>query len=374
MTGLKISENIVSLRHKKGITQDQLADFLGVTKASVSKWENKQSCPDILLLPQLAAYFDVTIDQLIGYEPQMSPQQIQKCYRELAKDFATLPFDQVMGKSRKLVKEYYSCYAFLQEIVVLWINHFMLSPEKEVQEGVLKEADELCSHILSASGDMALCNQVVVLKAMINLNQGRINEVIEALEPIIDSKMIASQAVGVLTQAYQISGDLSKAELCSQVSIYNYLGSLISSSMALISLKMQDYEACMETIERLRLLMDIYEVQNLNPNIALQFHFQCAMLYCVHNKQEEALAELEVFIKGTIAFIDKGIKFHGDKYFNRLEEWFDNLELGNVPPRNEKLVIESVMPALDFPVFSPLFENEKYKELKKLIERKIKEV
>lgn len=55
MTGLKISENIAMLRHKKGITQDQLADFLGVTKASVSKWENSQSFPDMMLLPKLAS-------------------------------------------------------------------------------------------------------------------------------------------------------------------------------------------------------------------------------------------------------------------------------------------------------------------------------
>ena len=62
---ITIGANIKSLRQKKGITQDELASFLGVTKASVSKWENGQSMPDIILLPEIATYFDVTVDVLL---------------------------------------------------------------------------------------------------------------------------------------------------------------------------------------------------------------------------------------------------------------------------------------------------------------------
>jgi transcriptional regulator with XRE-family HTH domain len=374
MIPLKISENIVKLRHKKGITQDELADFLGVTKASVSKWENKQSCPDILLLPQLAAYFDVTIDQLMGYEPQLSPEQIKKCYSDLAGDFARLPFDQAMGKTRRLVKEYYSCYPLLLEIVLLWINHFMLSPDKKVQEGILNEGVELCDHILSSCSDMALQNQVIALKAVINLQQGKYEEVIDALEPIMDPKRMSSRVEGILIQAYQMSGDLSKAELYSQVSIYLNMGSMISSSMGLISIKMQDYEECQKTIKRIKQLMDAYDMESLNPNTALQFHYQCAVVYCLHNKLEEALMELESFVKGCATFIDKGIELHGDEYFNRLDEWVDNLALGSSPPRNKRVVIESLLPAFENPMFSPLFNDKKYIELKEKIKNIIKEV
>lgn len=42
---------------EKGITQEQLADYMGVSKASVSKWETGQSYPDIVILPKMAAYF-----------------------------------------------------------------------------------------------------------------------------------------------------------------------------------------------------------------------------------------------------------------------------------------------------------------------------
>ena len=106
MSILNFSNNIVNLRHKKGITQEALADFIGVTKASVSKWETKQSMPDITLLPQLAAFFDVTVDELLGYEPNLSREQIRKIYFDLMAEFAKQTFEEVMAKSRHIAKKY----------------------------------------------------------------------------------------------------------------------------------------------------------------------------------------------------------------------------------------------------------------------------
>ena len=59
-----LGENILRLRRDLGITQEALADRLGVTSAAVSKWERQLSCPDISLLPLMAEIFDVTIDDL----------------------------------------------------------------------------------------------------------------------------------------------------------------------------------------------------------------------------------------------------------------------------------------------------------------------
>ena len=67
MNKLNLPENLVRLRHEKKLTQEELADFMGVTKASVSKWEKGQNTPDLLLLPQLAAFYDVTVDELIVF-------------------------------------------------------------------------------------------------------------------------------------------------------------------------------------------------------------------------------------------------------------------------------------------------------------------
>ena len=62
---IAIGANIYRQRKESHLTQDDLARHLGVTKASVSKWETGQSYPDVELLPRIAAYFDVTVDALM---------------------------------------------------------------------------------------------------------------------------------------------------------------------------------------------------------------------------------------------------------------------------------------------------------------------
>lgn len=66
-----LGKRIVSHRKQMGLTQDQLAERLGVTAQAVSKWENDQSCPDITMLPKLAEIFGITTDELLGMETKM---------------------------------------------------------------------------------------------------------------------------------------------------------------------------------------------------------------------------------------------------------------------------------------------------------------
>ena len=63
-----LGKRIVAHRKKLGLTQDQLAEKLGVTAQAVSKWENDQSCPDIAMLPKLAEIFGCSTDALLGIE------------------------------------------------------------------------------------------------------------------------------------------------------------------------------------------------------------------------------------------------------------------------------------------------------------------
>lgn len=67
MSVIKINKQLPYLRSRKGITQKELANRLGVTAQAVSKWENAHCCPDIQLLPDIAKIFGVTVDELLGY-------------------------------------------------------------------------------------------------------------------------------------------------------------------------------------------------------------------------------------------------------------------------------------------------------------------
>ena len=61
-----LGENIRKLRKSQGLTQEQLAEVLGVTPGAVYKWEAKLSVPDINLIIELASFFDTSVDVLLG--------------------------------------------------------------------------------------------------------------------------------------------------------------------------------------------------------------------------------------------------------------------------------------------------------------------
>ena len=63
---MEFNEKLQELRKNRGLTQEELAEALYVSRTAISKWESGICCPDIQLLPVLAKFFDVTIDDGTG--------------------------------------------------------------------------------------------------------------------------------------------------------------------------------------------------------------------------------------------------------------------------------------------------------------------
>ena len=81
-----IGSRIAGARKAKGMTQEELANILGVSSQAVSKWENDASCPDISLLPRLAKELGLTTDELLtgkSNEVKMVPSSQRKSLDEL---------------------------------------------------------------------------------------------------------------------------------------------------------------------------------------------------------------------------------------------------------------------------------------------------
>ena len=60
-----LGKRIAALRHKNQLTQDELAEKLGISSQAISKWENDQSCPDISSLPLLSKILGISTDELL---------------------------------------------------------------------------------------------------------------------------------------------------------------------------------------------------------------------------------------------------------------------------------------------------------------------
>lgn len=364
MDRLKLSDNIVRLRRRRKITQEELADFLGVTKASVSKWENSQSMPDILLLLQLAAYFDITIDELIGYDPQLTKNQIRRFYAELAGDFTKRPFHEALEKTRTLARRYYSCYPFLLQLCVLCVNHYMLAESKEEQEQILKETVSWCNHILENCSDVGVCGDALVLKAGLSLQLGRVTETIGMLEPASDPSRLTVQNTAILIQAYQMAGEHEKAKGYIQGREYLDLLNLVSDAILSLTLYQEDLKRCQETIARITNVMEQYQLEHLHPNLAAQFHYQTAVVYAENGMDEEALRTLHLFENCINRLLQaEKVVLHGDEYFNRLDTWIEALPLGAMAPRSRKFINQNLQTAFCHPAFERLKENPEFKRI-----------
>lgn len=68
---LKIGKRIKTLRKERGLTQEQLANKIGVSYQAVSKWENGIALPDVALVPTIAGFFGVSLDALFDYNAEV---------------------------------------------------------------------------------------------------------------------------------------------------------------------------------------------------------------------------------------------------------------------------------------------------------------
>lgn len=367
MNSLRLNENIANLRKNAGITQDELAAFLGVTKASVSKWENGQSMPDILLLPEIATYFDVSVDELLGYEPQLSKEQIQKLYSELGECFANMPFDEAFVKSEVLVKKYYSCYRFLLQICILWLNHYMMAEKRERQMEILEKVKTLCNHITEHCRDTEICSDAIGIKASVDLLCGRPQDVIEGIEALLNPNRILNQSDGLLIQAYMMAGDMEKADSFTQMSMYLHLITLLGDAVNYFAMHMQEKEICDETISRLDKLLEAYKLDGLNLNVVAIYQYQAAVYYVMAGENDEALKRLRKFTKTVVDLLNCGM-LHGDSYFTKLDKWFEELDLGSQMPRSKKLVLQNARENLNNPVFAGLQEMKEFQAIGRMLE------
>lgn len=367
MKEINIAKVLIAKRKEKNVTQDELACYIGVSKASVSKWETGQSYPDITFLPQLAAYFNISIDELIDYSPQMTKEDIKKLYHSLAASFGKQPFDEVMVQCRSIIKKYYSCFPLLFQMSALLVNHCMLATEKEKQEAILNEAMDLCLRIKRESEDVLLSRQANSLEAMCLLVLQRPQDVLGLLDESMKAK---SDDDYLLANAYLMTGNLPKCSEVIQISLYGHILAIISSAPFLLLTSGADTGKLEEITRRVLGLIDLFKVERLNANVVVLFYLSIAQCY-MQSSTDKALDALQ---KYTDICLDRFFPYtlHGDDFFDSIDPWLADLDLGTEAPREEKFIKESMVQALTAnPAFAPLYEHPRYKNIVKHLKEKL---
>lgn len=358
MKNLQFSTVVANRRKEMGLKQEQVAQYIGVSRAAVSKWEKGLSYPDITLLPKLATYFNISIDALLGYEPQMTKERIGKTYAYLAKQFSEHPFEEVQKEMEQLLAEYYSCFPFVLKMAQLYLNYH---PQASDQGQVLNRILELSERVKEYSGDHLLINEAVMFEAYVKLVQGAPAEVLEILGENVNIDLGADTLIAT---AHQMLGDEKKAKEILQVSHYQHVLGTISTAAESLALEISNEPHFDEVVHRVQKMIELFQIEQLNANTALVFYLKAAIGYAMQSRLEKALEMIEAYCR-TCHYLEFPLKLQGDAYFYLLSDWIeDKIQTCGQAPRDDLSIKKDLVKTMvNNPAFECLYEHPTYKSL-----------
>ncbi len=155
---IKISENIKKYRQQKCMTQSQLAGVFGVSEQAVSRWENGNTYPDITLLPAIADYFGITLDELMGMDNYKDEREIEKiiekCQEYDRKGYVSNSIKLLQDAAKKYPTNYTVLMHLVKELNFEYCDDE--SKEKQNSEKVI----EISTRVLNECTDRHICNSI----------------------------------------------------------------------------------------------------------------------------------------------------------------------------------------------------------------------
>ena len=156
-----LAENVRAGRRERGLTQEQLAEALGVTVGAVSKWESGQSVPDVGLIMELADFLGTSVDALLGYAWQSGggsgeAERLRRLTREKR-------YGEGSAEAEKALRKYPNCFDVIYESARLYNMMGLEEKDPKALERSLElyrtALDRLELNVREDVGELALRNR-----------------------------------------------------------------------------------------------------------------------------------------------------------------------------------------------------------------------
>ena len=131
-----LHENIRTIRKEKGLTQEQLADAMGVSTASVSKWETGVAAPELTVLADLADYFEVSIDALMGHT--IDKVQLEEKIQEARNLSLEMQDEAAMEVAERLLRRYPNEYRVVEVAYRVYYSAFIRTADKSKMQRAIE--------------------------------------------------------------------------------------------------------------------------------------------------------------------------------------------------------------------------------------------
>ena len=169
---IKLGEKIKALRKQKNISQEMLAQYLGVSFQAISKWENALTMPDVALIPAIASFFGVSTDELFDFNRLEQEKRIEEIVAASAPLRSTDP-----ARSEAIIREGLKQYPG-NDVLLNCLLYVMDGPERR------EEVLTLCRTLLETTRDDAVKYDVCRILAETYKDMGEYELCRQTLEQI----------------------------------------------------------------------------------------------------------------------------------------------------------------------------------------------
>lgn len=116
---MQIGKTIRKYRKEKGMTQEEMANRLGVTTPAVNKWENENSYPDITLLAPIARLLGISLDTLLSFQENLTKEEIASIVMEADQKLKTETYDEVFCWAKSIIESYPNCLMLIWQLATI---------------------------------------------------------------------------------------------------------------------------------------------------------------------------------------------------------------------------------------------------------------
>lgn len=321
MEKLSIGEVIYNLRKKKGITQEEMAKFIGISRAAVSKWESGISYPDIVLLPVIATFFNVTCDTLLNFKIELSKNEVTKIFSECETLFSKGDLHEGIEKSKDYVKKYPSSYELKLNIGCLYSMYSWKALNEEKRMNMIGCAIELLEDISLNCSKEEIVEQALFQLGALYPSIGEEEKGVKALKKIHKSELDPDM---LLANIYIGKNELKKARGMLQSKLFKDLNDMTYVCLGLAKSYIKE-EKGLNTIEKyFNLILDIKKVFLCKGDCIFGLAFEYltfSQIYLEFNENKKAIDMLHKMVQDIRKNdINKPRKFNSVWCFNEIPQ------------------------------------------------------
>ena len=308
---ITIGENIKKLRNQKGVTQERLAESIGVTPQAISRWESESGYPAIEYLPDIASFFGISIDELLGIKLSEREARRESIYTtiEHIEDCGYNP--SAIDLLREAHAEFPSDMKISLSLAKALCSEMF---EDNPNTAFLREGEKILRDLIRQSDDYdfrfeCIKNLAVIYKKAWKDEQGYA-EIVKMLPSIWSCRemFIADLFNGANQDKDEIRDCLVTLSRCMTNNLRDYVAYVLPNEEDKWDTKISCFERIIDFLKFISGILNEEKAGGFNRNIAMLYRYM-ATYYVAQGKKDETLTSLE----NMLSYLEKDVYGTPDK-------------------------------------------------------------